>query len=330
MVFLSNKILTGRQALLVENSSLPKEARQTLLMAVLLLTTFLSTALVSSVSQASTTADQWLIRFVDAMHSYHYNGVLVYSREGQLDTVELSHDVSEAGEEARLSYLDGLPREFLQHGNQITQKISGETVASDRIHGRNPSGRFSGGLEQVKKYYQLQLKGQSRVVGRPSVVVEIIPRDNQRLGYRLWLDKESALLLKSVTLDPLSRELETFQFTSFTFTKRDHPLKKSESEEAMPEASLPWLPEGFEVYMVKESVPVSETHLANMFSLSDGVSTFSVFVEPLRADSLEEGVHQYGATVVVVRKVRNENLAQMVTVVGEIPLHTARKVAAAF
>lgn len=330
MAFLNNKILTERRSFFAHRFSMQKSVRQTLLMGTLLLATFVSTTLLSSMSQAATTADQWLIRFADAMYSYHYSGVLVYSREGQLDTVELSHDVSEAGEEARLSYLDGIPREFLQRGNQITQKISGETVASDRIHGRNPSGRFSGGLEQVKKYYQLQLKGQSRVVGRPSVVVEIIPRDNQRLGYRLWLDKESALLLKSVTLDPLSRELETFQFTSFAFTQRDKPLKKSGDKAAMPAASLPWLPEGFEVYMVKESVPVSETHLANMFSLSDGISTFSVFVEPLRADSLKEGVHQYGATVVVVRKVLNDNLAQMVTVVGEIPLHTARKVADAF
>jgi sigma-E factor negative regulatory protein RseB len=282
------------------------------------------------VSQAAT-ADQWLVRFVEAMHSYHYNGVLVYSREGQLDTVELSHDVSESGEEARLSYLDGLPREFLQHGDQITQKISGETVASERIHGRNPSGRFSGDLSQLKKYYQVQLKGQSRVVGRPSMILEITPRDNQRLGYRLWLDQESGLLLKSVTLDPLSRELETFQFTSFTFTERDQPLKKDHvQEEALPAVDLPWLPEGFEVYMVKESVPVAENHLANMFSLSDGVSTFSVFMEPLRSDSLKEGIHQYGATVVVVRTVQRNNVAQVVTVVGEIPLHTARKVAAAF
>lgn len=288
-------------------------------------------ALLFSVPGLAATADQWLVRFSDAMHSYHYNGVLVYSREGQLDTVELSHDVDEEGEQARLSYLDGLPREFLQHGDTIVHKISGETVASDRIHGHNPSGRFSGGLEQVKKYYQLQLKGQSRVVGRPAVIVEIIPRDNQRLGYRLWLDQESALLLKSVTLDPLSRELETFQFTSFSFAERDQPLKKTVSAVKKSEGvSLPWLPEGFDVYLVKESVPVSENHLANMFGLSDGVSTFSVFVEPLRNDSLKEGVHQYGATVVVVRTVTRNNIAKVITVVGEIPLHTARKVAAAF
>ncbi|MBB1485432.1 MucB/RseB C-terminal domain-containing protein [Oceanospirillum sediminis] len=286
---------------------------------------------ISVPGRAAVTADQWLVRFSEAMHSYHYNGVLVYSREGQLDTVELSHDVNEMGEQSRLSYLDGLPREFLQHGDQIVHKISGETVASDRIHGRNPVGRFSGGLEQVKKYYQLQLKGQGRVVGRPAVIVEITPRDNQRLGYRLWLDKESALLLKSVTLDPLSRELETFQFTSFNFVRRDTPLKKEHQQQAPADgASLPWLPEGFDVYLVKDSVPVSENHLANMFGLSDGVSTFSVFIEPLRNDSLKEGVHQYGATVVVVRMVTRNNTARVVTVVGEIPLHTARKVAAAF
>lgn len=309
---------------------------------------FISVLMLSPFLQAADSADQWLQRFTDAMHSYEYSGVLVYSREGQLDSVELSHNVNEEGEQARLSYLDGLPREFVQDGGQITQKISGEIVANDRIQGRNPSGRFSGGLEQIKRYYQLQLKGQGRVVNRPAIIVEIIPRDNQRLGYRLWLDKESALLLKSVTLDPLARELETFQFTSFSFK-----AKKESNANINPEARarqntnvssnsltniisssaaniLPWLPEGFELFMEKQSVEVSDNHLANMHSWSDGVSTFSVFVEPLRADSLKEGQHQYGATVVVVRSISEKNQGRVITVVGEIPLHTAQKIAAAF
>ncbi len=288
--------------------------------------------LMSQAVRAADSADQWLQRFTDAMHNYEYSGVLVYSREGQLDAVELSHDVDERGENARLSYLDGLPREFLQQGDRITRKISGEIVASDRIQGRNPSGRFSGELEQVKKHYQLQLKGQGRVVGRPAVIVEIVPRDNQRLGYRFWLDKESALLLKSVTLDPLARELETFQFTSFSFTAKDEQVtdKRDETPLSVEQDILPWLPEGFELFMQKDAVVVSENHLANMYSWSDGVSTFSVFVEPLRADSLKEGHHQYGATVVVVRSIHEENQGRVITVVGEIPLHTAQKIAAAF
>ncbi|OOV88382.1 MucB/RseB C-terminal domain-containing protein [Oceanospirillum linum] len=287
---------------------------------------------ISQAAKAADSADQWLQRFSEAMHNYEYSGVLVYSREGQLDAVELSHDVNDQGEQARLSYLDGLPREFLQEGDRITRKISGEVVTSDLIQGRNPSGRLSGGLEKIKQFYQLQLKGQGRVVGRPAVIVEIVPRDNQRLGYRLWLDKESALLLKSVTLDPLARALETFQFTSFSFTAKNEQAGVSSDEAPLSVAQniLPWLPEGFELFMQKQAVMVSEDHLANMYSWSDGVSTFSVFVEPLRADSLKEGHHQYGATVVVIRSIHEQNQGRVITVVGEIPLHTAQKIAAAF
>ncbi|WP_417596627.1 MucB/RseB C-terminal domain-containing protein [Oceanospirillum sp.] len=287
---------------------------------------------ISQATKAADSADQWLQRFSEAMHNYEYSGVLVYSREGQLDAVELSHDVNDQGEQARLSYLDGLPREFLQQGDRITRKISGEVVTSDLIQGRNPSGRLSGGLEKIKQFYQLQLKGQGRVVGRPAVIVEIVPRDNQRLGYRLWLDKESALLLKSVTLDPLARALETFQFTSFSFTAKNEQTGVNSDEAPLSVAQniLPWLPEGFELFMQKQAVMVSEDHLANMYSWSDGVSTFSVFVEPLRADSLKEGHHQYGATVVVIRSIHEQNQGRVITVVGEIPLHTAQKIAAAF
>lgn len=288
------------------------------------------TLLMSPFSFAAT-ADLWLERFAEAMHRYDYKGVLVYSREGQLNTVELSHDVSEKGEQSRLSYLDGLPREFLHQDNQITRKISGQEVGSDQIHAGNLFGRFSGGLPQIKQYYQLQIKGTGRIVGRQVQIIEVTPRDNQRLGYRLWLDEESALLLKSVTLDPLARELETFQFASFEFSKRDVPLVHPEArEDALPNLTLPWLPDGFKLSAVKEGLPVSETHRADMYSLSDGVSTFSVFIEPLREDSLKEGTHQHGATVVVVRVINVDNAGRVITVVGEIPLHTAQKVAAAF
>ena len=298
----------------------------------------ISLLLLSQVAKAADTADQWLQRFSEAMHSYEYKGVLVYSREGQLDAVELSHDVNEQGEQARLSYFDGLPREFLQGGDGITRKISGQIVASDQILGRNPAGRFSGGMEQVKRYYQLQLKGLGRVVDRPAVIVEIIPKDNQRLGYRLWLDKESALLLKSVTLDPLARELETFQCTSFSFTAKNNTVKPYVSgapvvpvvqRSEQPDIA-PWLPECFELFMQKQAAVVSENHLANMYAWSDGISTFSVFVEPLKTNSLKEGYHQYGATVVVVRSIRRDGQERVITVVGEIPLHTAQKIAAAF
>ncbi|OPX56069.1 sigma E regulatory protein, MucB/RseB [Oceanospirillum multiglobuliferum] len=288
------------------------------------------TLLISPLSYGAT-ADQWLERFSDAMHRYDYHGVLVYSREGQLNTVELSHDVSEKGEKSRLSYLDGLPREFLHQDDQITRKISGQEVASDQIHGGNLLGRFSGGLPKIKQYYQLQVKGTGRIVGRQVQIIEVTPRDNQRLGYRLWLDEESALLLKSVTLDPLARELETFQFASFKFSKRDVPLAQPDTQhEALPDVKLPWLPDGFKLSAVKTALPVSETHRADMYNLSDGVSTFSIFVEPLREDSLKEGTHQHGATVVVVRVINADNAGRVVTVVGEIPLHTAQKVAAAF
>jgi sigma-E factor negative regulatory protein RseB len=59
----------------------------------------------------------------------------------------------------------------------------------------------------------------------------------------------------------------------------------------------------------------------------DGLARFSVFMEPLHGASVEDARSQLGPTVAVSRRLSTGDGDVMVTVVGEIPLGTAERVA---
>ncbi|MNH46404.1 Sigma factor AlgU regulatory protein MucB precursor [compost metagenome] len=60
---------------------------------------------------------------------------------------------------------------------------------------------------------------------------------------------------------------------------------------------------------------------------SDGLARFSVFLEPLHGAVVEDARSQLGPTVMVSKRVSTADGDVMVTVVGEIPLGTAERVA---
>lgn len=59
----------------------------------------------------------------------------------------------------------------------------------------------------------------------------------------------------------------------------------------------------------------------------DGLARFSVFIEPLHGAMVGDARSQLGPTVVVSKRLQTDDGGQMVTVVGEVPLGTAERVA---
>ncbi|MFP5337687.1 MAG: MucB/RseB C-terminal domain-containing protein, partial [Gammaproteobacteria bacterium] len=69
----------------------------------------------------------------------------------------------------------------------------------------------------------------------------------------------------------------------------------------------------------------SET--VSWLSYGDGLAKFSVFLEPLRGALVEDARSQMGPTVAVSKRISTADGDVMVTVVGEVPLGTAERVA---
>ena len=52
-----------------------------------------------------------------------------------------------------------------------------------------------------------------KLLGRDIVVIDVRPKDGYRYGYRLWLDEETAMPLRSVVGDGAGRQIEQILFT---------------------------------------------------------------------------------------------------------------------
>ena len=67
--------------------------------------------------------------------------------------------------------------------------------------------------------------------------------------------------------------------------------------------------------------------MVNSLLYDDGLARFSVFLEPLNGASVTDTRTQLGPTVAVSRRLTTPDGEMMVTVVGEIPIGTAERIA---
>jgi len=176
------------------------------------------------------------------------------------------------------------------------------------------------------------------------------PKDEHRYGFRLWLDKDTGLLLKSELVDTKrNKPLEIFQFNQLAIgadvdsaaldpeqpqgSVVDH-LKVAEKSSEKSTASnwhADWLPDGFEMAASDLRHAPATKQDVNALIYSDGLAAISVFVETMPAASVgaeSNMISRNGATVSVTQAVMGPNDAKhLVTVVGEIPAATASAVA---
>jgi len=85
-------------------------------------------------------------------------------------------------------------------------------------------------------------------------------------------------------------------------------------ESAKPGLRVSWLPDGFKQVSVQDS---------NRLHFTDGLAAFSIFIERSNASLPEMTTHR-GGTTVITRTLKGA--AGQITVVGEVPISTARKV----
>lgn len=282
-------------------------------------------------------AQDWLQRLADVEQRQGFHGTFVYERSGSFSTHEVWHQVRPNGEvRERLLQLDG-PAQEVVRVNGRTQCVSG-TLYDQMSDGQVWSARALD-AKQLSEWYDLRLAGESRVAGRPAVVLTLTPRDQHRYGFELHLDRDTGLPLKSLLLGDKGQLLERFQFTRIDTATAlaDADLQPSSACKAVQvgetQASKPanwrseWLPPGFSLTSSqKRRSPASSDPVISLL-YSDGLARFSVFLEPLHGAVVEDARSQLGPTVMVSKRVSTADGDVMVTVVGEIPLGTAERIA---
>ena len=281
-------------------------------------------------------AQDWLNRLSQAEQQQSFQGTFVYERNGSFSTHNIWHRVQDGKVRERLLQLDGSAQEVLRIDGH-TQCVSGSLIAG---LGNTPDGTSRTlDPQKLKNWYDLAVIGKSRVAGRQAAIVALTPKDQHRYGFELHLDKETGLPLKSLLLNDKGQLLERFQFTRLNVAApTDGDLQASAECKAVAQDSAKvvavkaawhsdWLPPGFELSSSAVRKDPDTQVQVNSLMYDDGLARFSVFLEPLNGANATDTRTQLGPTAAVSRRLTTPQGEMMVTVVGEIPIGTAERIA---
>lgn len=291
--------------------------------------------------QQQDSAEFWLDRLGPSLNMTSYRGVFVYARGDQVSSMQIAHRYRDGVVEERLVPQDGANGEIVRKGMRVICVLPDHgRIQLDQVIPSGPFAEaFSSQLMPVSRWYQPELTGDDRVAGYDVVKLALTAKDELRYSHQLWLEKSTGLLVKSHVRSTDGEVLEHFQFTSLEITDNLNdsefmirtegeeiatelvPKKTSSPAPRMDGWALEWRPDGF----VPAAAPRSGKGQAVAFS--DGLAAFSVFVEPAREIVMPTGASRIGATTVYMKQLEVDGAEFLVTVVGEIPPTTARRLA---
>jgi sigma-E factor negative regulatory protein RseB len=269
----------------------------------------------------------------EAVRTLDYQGSLVYQHEGRVDTLRVFH-AGGALERERLISLNGPRREVVRSGTMVTciePDGSATVYSSGKGQGLLPLVPIAGDAA-LDEYYQVQLVSTDRVAGCDADVLEVMPRDAFRYGYRLWLDRGTRLLLRSTVIDEQRRTLEQFMFVALEIGKlpsdtdlipRQSPLPASKAApvDEMEMRSPPrWQvrasPPGYRFVSGRQS---RQGQGSEHLLYSDGLANVSIYLEPRdAAESASASLARRG-TLHVFSLIQGD---WRITVLGNVPAAT--------
>lgn len=294
-------------------------------------------ALLGGAVSAAPAPDELLQRMADASRNLSFRGHALYARgdsirtlevlQGRIDDISLQRVTSLDGDRVTTIRRDG--RLFHLHPDDSLTALGAATLTA------------SGALPQsVAGQYHLAVTGSGRIAGRNAWRLTLLPLDEHRYGHRLWIDEETHLLLRADTLHGSGRWLERFEFVSLELNPRLDPAqfalpatarKKSVPARRVPTERRPglepgWLPPGFTPVHADAAATgrAAPSVLAAARTWTDGLAGFTLFPEPAPDARVHQDRRRFGPTVALSRPYAGKGW--QVTLVGEIPLHTAERI----
>jgi len=287
-----------------------------------------------------------LSRMQDALQNLNYYGTLVFMQGGDVQSMSLAHQATEEGEVERIVNLNGYAREVIRKNDRVVCYLpdSKSVTVSTRRSGKGGwlSKLVANDFAAMQTLYTFQMDGEDRVAGYVAKRVLIQPNDAFRYGYRLWLDKDSGLLLKSDLLSESAEILEQAMFAEVSIvdevplamlqpsTRSDDFVwyeESNEIEEILPAAQT-WrvaeMPVGFRVVSQMRHLLPDSSHLAEHLLITDGLASVSIYIEALDGEPAPfNGPFKRGAVNVYSTALDDHQIV----VVGEVPAATVEMLA---
>ena len=287
---------------------------------------------------ATASADGLLQQMTHALRTLDYQGSLVYEHDGRIDSLRLFHAGGEH-ERERLVSLSGPTTEIVRDGGKVVCNLADGSSA----HFTQSSTRGllplvpTASRRALSSHYAISLAGTDRVAGHSADIVDVAARDGYRYGYRLWLDRQTRLLLRSVVLDGKKRPLEQVMFvaleigvppdeTDLRLARAPAPATRAAPVETESPSSTRWqvvdLPEGFRLVSTRQAT--INTDGAEHHVYSDGLAGVSVYIEPLTPQSGDSSALSMRGTLNIYTQAQG---SWRVTAMGNVPALTVQQMA---
>lgn len=280
--------------------------------------------------------DDWslLRRAAQAGQSHPLSGSYSHQLGGELETFRLYRVNEDGVVRERRESLDGLPREIVRQGNELTcyapdsKSLSAAKLSAVKL--------FPAVLPEVPAdlavAYTLTRGSMDRVVERDCQWLLLKPREaNSRYSQRLCIDPGTALPLKTVTVGAKGEVIEQFAFTELSLTgERDKSRLKPRYKQALPlgrtgasagvVANAPLevkgMPAGFRLLRYMSRPMPGHDEAVQHYVYSDGFAKLSLFVETSDAEVPQHPVVVAPNGIGVASRRVGE---QLLTVVGDLP-----------
>lgn len=311
----------------------------------------------SACDDSSADALQLLERMSRAGAMVDHQGMATLQRDGDMRVLKIRRNSDGEATTDTLALLTGQSAQVVRSEHPQSCVHPGHTL----LRLQQGQGNVCG----VAAHYRLAMESGDRVAGRTTQRIIAQPRDMYRYAHVLEVDEETAQLLKVTTLTADGRPLEQFQYASLALGKTSsaehdagaegadadttpvdasnhaaaHPGSQADDAEtatspdtsaavpqtgSMQEARSDWKPE----WVPAGFIPTQATANGTRQTYTDGMASFSVFLEPGSVGMQPgEGAVREGSTLAYTRGLRLAGSTVLVTVVGEVPVNTARIVA---
>jgi sigma-E factor negative regulatory protein RseB len=318
---------------------------------------WLALAMVVATTVAAEEPAKWLERMNQALTTRNYDGTFSHWQGGKVEMLRIIHRVQDGAVAERLVSLDGSGREFIRSGLDLACYLPDKktVLVERRPVDESLLGGFPAVNEQTAAFYDIREVARTRLNRRDTRVITVLPKDEFRYGYRLWIDETTAMPLKTQLCDGHGKVIEQIVFASLTLSSRipDSAFKPDVStdgfqwlrNESLPgkeppeNASLVWnalkLPPGFKMAARSAQVMPGSTDPVSHVVFSDGLASVSVFVEMETKTTTREGPNEEEVTEESSRVGSSSVYSTVmggrkVTAVGEVPPATVRSIASSF
>ncbi|MDF0533740.1 MucB/RseB C-terminal domain-containing protein [Shewanella yunxiaonensis] len=302
----------------------------------LILLAFLAFAL-PAFAQEQLTAKAWLDNMSQALREKQFKISLIQLQADNIRPLIYLHGIVEGKEVAFLEHLNGPVKNAVRVGNTVTfieHDQPAYSMTANRIQGVIPAA-FAGDVAELEKGYQIVLGGRARIAGRTGQMIRLVPNDEYRYAFQVWIDVDTYLPLRYDMLSQDKQLLEQLLVIELLETKTPAPILEDAYKQKWPPVmntaeredgqnwQFDWLPPGFKVIVRDHHRLIGSHEPVEYIALTDGLSNISVYVARSGQAPIPEELMTRNGISMASERVGNLE----VVAVGKVPTQTLVRIA---